>query len=148
MPAPLEFSHTLMLPLVENVHTSLVAFFETSDWGAWKADDIEESTSFRLNLLRGNWGRAILGSKRVPKICDAGASGKEIPRTKPMMLEVTIRPSPERIRINLRHQVFAPKNGISNPVYWRRYVFGEVDSLRDYLRECFKLDELPKLNNE
>jgi hypothetical protein len=69
---------------------------------------------------------------------------------KPMLLEITIRPSPEDIRINLRHAVFTKQEVAQRDLheyraYWKHIVRNEIDSLRQYLTKCYNLHHAPTL---
>jgi hypothetical protein len=152
MAIPEDFRHTIVLPVIEMIDQPLAAFLETSEHGTWSVDDSKESTTFHLFLIRGNWRRSFfgLGSKRLPDECDRDSQWRFIPETKPMLLEVTIRPSLEDVRIGLRHSVFSkyevPSRDLKDyRAYWSYWVHREVKALRDYLGKCYHLDLLPRI---
>ena len=147
-----EFLHTILMPPVDSIHEAIVAFLQTSDCGTWEVDDTVTSNQFVLHFVRGNWTRSFfgLGTRRVPEGIDYYSKLEVKRRTKPMLLEITLRPSPNEIRIRLRHSVFCatsiPRREKECYVeFWKTVVRQEVDSLRHYLEQCFHLDDTPRL---
>jgi carotenoid cleavage dioxygenase-like enzyme len=133
--------------MVDTIHDTIIAFLQTSEFGTWDVDDTQPNNQFKLHFIRGNWGRSFfgLGSKRAPRYIEYDSQGKFIPRTKPMLLELAIRPSPHDLSISIRHSVFT-KGALSlNLAYWQQEVRGEIDALRHYLEKCYGLDELPRI---
>lgn len=145
-----EFSNILLLPMVENLHQTLVAFLQTSEQGSWTLDEQTASNPLNIHLIRGNWGTSLFSTARVPKNCDIDHKGEFVSRTKPMLLAVVIRPSPKEISVRLDHKVFSKKK-INYRVYWdyhnywKTTVRNEVNSMRRYLEKCYELDRAPRL---
>ena len=81
------------VPLDQNVHKVVHAFFRTSEWGEWQADDEKQSDEFVLNYRRGVWKRPLLGSGLKP-------------HTQSMRLRITLRPSPQNVKIAVEHTFF------------------------------------------
>ena len=147
-----EFLHTILMPPVDSIHEAIVAFLQTSDCGTWEVDDTVTSSQFVLHFVRGNWTRSFfgLGTHRVPAGIEHDSNLKVKHRTKPMLLEITLRPSPNEVRIRLRHSVFCdisvPRREEEHYVAsWKNVVRQEVDALRRYLEQCFHLDDTPRL---
>ena len=139
-----DFSYTIVLPRVNTIHESVIAFLQTVDQGAWSVDESKINNPFKLHFMRGNWGQSFfgLGSKRVPK-----AAWHEFePRKKSMLLEVTLRPSPQDVRINLRYSVFYEYLLCPREAYlerWNSIICEEIDALREYSAKCYNLEEAP-----
>ena len=135
-----KFRHVITLPLVNDVHQSLVAFFSTSEYGTWRVDPHSPNTAYNLHLMRGNWGRAWLGlsSNLTPRLCDRDARGKNLPETRAMKLKVSIRPSPDDIRLSLAFSVFSGfANNAKHIEYWTDRIANETRDLSEYLRKCY-----------
>jgi hypothetical protein len=171
MASTFEYSHKLILPMVDSFHDALAAFLQTCDNGAWTVDEQQASNQFKCHFIRGNWGTSFfgLGSKRVPGACEY-RSDEPIIETMPISLGVTIRPSRNEIRVVLAYAVYpqiALTNGIAEchiradeeprpdrPItrnawnYYKVVVTNEVNDFRNYLQECFGLSEPPKLETD
>jgi len=170
MASTFEYSHKLILPMVDSFHDALAAFLQTCDNGAWSVDEQQASNQFKCHFIRGNWGTSFfgLGSKRVPGTCEY-RNKKPIIETMPMSLGVTIRPSRDEIRVVLAYTVcpqtpraYIPESHIradeeprpNSPItrnmwnYYKTVVTHEVNDFRNYLQECFGLSEPPKLETD
>jgi hypothetical protein len=140
-----EFIHAIVLPMANSIHETLIAFLQTSDFGTWHADDTKSSTQFLMHFVRGNWRKTLfgLGVGRVPGICVKDRSGQLLPETKPMLLEIAIRPSPKDLDLSIRFSVFS-KNSLRGrklqdyKLYWQWRVQQEVHDLRTYLEKCYE----------
>jgi hypothetical protein len=148
----IDFENALVLPMVEGIHQTIIAFLQTSEFGSWRSDSKQVSNPFKLHLVRGNWGRSFFGfgSNRIPLECSVGNDGKFVPRTKPMILEITIRPSPNELRVMVRHSAFAKlevrrKDYKEHWTYWDWYVRQEINALRQYIKDCHDLADAPRL---
>ena len=106
-----DVSRTIVLPVVDGIHEAIIAFLQTSEHGVWAPDSEMSSNAFQLHFIRGNWGRSFFGfgSKRVPENVDFDPDDYCVPHSKPMLLEVTIRPSPENIRVALRFAIYSSR---------------------------------------
>jgi hypothetical protein len=140
------YRHVIVLPLLADIHQTLVAFLATSEQGTWQVDPQVPSTPYALHFLRGNWGRAWFGlsSTLSPKVCDVDATGHNIAATRPMKLKITVRPSPSDIRISLLFYVFsmvAYDDNQQHVDYWAGRITKEVKELSEYLRKCYGLPE-------
>jgi len=148
------FKYVLVLPLVENIHQTLVAFLSTSEQGNWIADPLTASTPYVLHVMRGNWKRAWLGLSQAltPGYCDVDGKGINIPESRPMKLKIMIRPSPIDIRLTLLFSVFSvvsfaePEN-TQHAAYWSARTGDEVQNMREYLRTCYGLPSPPLCEN-
>ena len=82
------------------------------------------------------------------------SGGGVVVRTKPMLLEVTIRPSPEDHQIGLRHSVFDPEpcfNAVEEGRRrdsWLPIILAEIADLREYLRKFYQLDSPPNFSSD
>lgn len=139
-----KFRHVVTLPLVDGVHQTLVAFFSTSEHGTWRTDPDAPSTSFNLHLMHGNWRRAWFGlsSTLTPGVCDRDAMGVKRAETRPMKLKISIRPSPDDIRLSLTYSVFSGmSNNPDHVVFWTDRIANETKELSEYLRKCYGVAE-------
>lgn len=149
------FRHFVVLPPVEDVHQTLVAFLATSEQGTWQVNDQVLNTPYVLHFRRGNWRRAWFGFSvtLTPGMCDVDSSGRNVPETRPMKLTITARPSPKDIRLVMLFSVFSmvtyeePKNQ-RYVEYWADRITKEVKDLSEYLRKCYSLSESPRCECE
>jgi len=156
MPIALLASNTLDLPFVDQIHPALVAFFRTSQFGEWSADEQSRSDQFELNFIRGKWRNALFGKKRVPLPKHPVRDWSNLDSdwsSEPANLAVYIRPSPTHIVINLKHtghigNYLDPKTREILLQSWRAGAVLEVGALREYLKECYGLPDLPALKDE
>ena len=155
MAAEQTFRHVIALPLVNDIHQTLIAFLSTSDLGTWRVNPCLASTPFVLHFMRGNWKRAWFGFSETltPGLCDVDSRGVNVPESRPMKLAITVRPSPDQIRLSLLFSVFSlasyDKDSAQQYVaYWSDRVAREVKDLSDYLRDCYDLPEPPRCGQE
>jgi hypothetical protein len=151
----IDYSHKLLIPPVEGIHQALAAFLQTSDQGRWSIDDQETSTPFAMLFRRGSWqvqAKWFGGATTLsPLTGEPDGLGGVMSRTKPMRLEVTVRPSPDDIQIGLRHSVCYPEHAYQvmsiaeRREYWLPVIEAEVSELRAYLRKFYQFDVLPSL---
>lgn len=145
------FSVRLVLPPVEAVHQVLTAYLRTSELGEWRPNPERESDGFVMHFVRGNWGKSRRG-RTVHKEPHWDSSGRMIPHTAPTQLEVSVRPSPQDAAVLLEFEFFAQvqswlfedKWGQNRYVrHWDAIVREEVAGLREYLKKCYELPDLP-----
>jgi hypothetical protein len=156
MATELPYANKIVLPMVDNIHEVLVAFFRTSEQGVWSIDDTQPSDQFNMHFIRGNWRKSFFGlsSKRVPGAGSRDVDGNEVTAVRPMQLVATIRPSPQELVISIRHTVFYDMSYGSGEfakrviAQWQTVTSSEIDALRDYLRKCYDLAELPDLRTD
>jgi hypothetical protein len=155
MPAEETFRHVIVLPMVNDIHQTLVSFLSTSERGTWRVDEQVASTPYVLHFMRGKWRRAWfgLGSTLQPGLCDIDSKGFNVPETRPMKLRITIRPSPEEIRLSLLFSVFSlaaygREDHRRHVSYWADRVSQELGDLSEYLRTCYRLLEPPRCEYE
>jgi hypothetical protein len=149
------FRYVIVLPLVDDIHGSLMAFFATSEHGEWRVDAQAPSTPFALHFIRGNWKRAWLGlsDTLTPGPCGFDARGHNRPDTRPMRLKITARPSPVDIRLSLQFSAFslvAYSHDVNKQyvAYWAERTEREAQDLGKYLRVCYELPEPLSLGSE
>jgi hypothetical protein len=149
---------TTMLPPVDNVHQVLTAYLRTSELGDWKLDPDQQSDGFVMHFMRGKWAKSMFGRIK-PGMADRTSDMQLIPRTVPMRLCATLRPSPQDVTIRLDVEVFT-EDGISlsdlkrewgQKMFvrqWEEMLRQELSGLREYLKKCYDLPELPLLASE
>jgi hypothetical protein len=57
----IDFENALVLPMVEGIYQTIIAFLQTSEFGSWTSDSSQDSNLFKLHLIRGNWIRGNWG---------------------------------------------------------------------------------------
>jgi len=115
------------IPRTEDLHSVLLAFFRTSDFGGWQVDDSKQNDIFVLNFRREkNKTRSV----NVAKI--------------PMRLQVTLRPSPRHVKVGLEFLFESPNNRLeSSRKLAADHIDKEANSLLWYLQEFYGLAETP-----
>lgn len=153
---PLDWKHSIAIPMAEGVHTVVHAFLKTSEWGEWLVDEEKENDKFVLNFVRGTklktdvfmgFGRRL----HAPRLTAQNTSPVDVY----MWLRVTIRPSPATLKINIFHSapnlsVYSFKDKQELEELSRQFlhrmkthITGEITGLCEYLKDCYSLEEIP-----
>lgn len=149
------YSHQVLLPLAEQIHQVLIAFFRTSEFGEWQFEE-SASDQFSLKFRRGNWKTPLFGNELKSGDPERRQGGIVTPRTVPMRLSVRIRPAPKEVFVIVEHEVFLRGEqmvlksewGAANVRQWDAIVSAELGRLTEYLQKCFEMPSAPKCIGE
>jgi hypothetical protein len=142
-----DFEYLLRFPYVEQPHETLIAFMRTSEYGVWDFHPDLEMGPFNLYFIRGNWRPPALGIfSRTPLLCSRNSFGDFIANTKPMRLEVLMRPSGPDYHTRLKFAVYSPNVVGIHEIeyyieYWKSITRSESQSLCRHIERSFMLHD-------
>ncbi|MBS0209597.1 MAG: hypothetical protein JSS27_11660 [Planctomycetes bacterium] len=139
----IEWQHAFTIPFADNVHDVLKAFLRTSIQGEWRFDESAEIDNFVLHLRRGKWKKSLFGGL-------SPAFPTNDPKATPMTLRITLRPTSSEVLIRLYHWfhynfVEQSQRTAEMEKWYGNYVSREVAELARYLRDFYRLPELPEI---
>ena len=139
----IEWRYAFEIPIAEDLHNVLHAFFRTSEHGVWGQDEEESSDAFVLHYRRGEWAKSLFGFGK--RLVPAPVTMLTI-EAAPMRLNVTLRPSPDLVRVGLQY-IFSWGGHISAETarFVGNGVFEEVKALTAYVTRAYSLPALPDL---
>jgi hypothetical protein len=138
-----EWTYRLHIPLTDDVHKLVHAFFRTSEAGEWKQDEEEPSDALVMRYRRGKWARSLMGMGNRLNPCSVNVASAS---DAPLRLTVTLRPSPNEVRVGLRyllHWPFSVPKRIELDV--ANIVAAEARALAEYMQRCYGLPALPEI---
>ena len=149
MSTAFRFEHAISLPLVHRIQEALLAFFRSSEAGAWAIDRTQRDDEASLHLIRGNWvvsdSPSVGGEYRVPGFPRWAPQQGYLTNTIPMLLGVTLTESPEGMVLQIKHTAFSREPGDEFREVCGRAVSAELKSLAKYLKQSFHLPSSPEV---
>jgi hypothetical protein len=149
MSTDFRFEHSIALPLVHRAQEALLAFFRTSETGAWTVDPTQRDDGASLHLIRGSWeishAPGVGGEYRVPGFPRWAPHQGCLLNTIPMLLSVTLDETPEGLLIRFKHVAFSRESGTELRESGGWAVDLELKSLAKYLKQSFHLPSAPEV---
>lgn len=144
-----EFSWELNLPVGDDIHQAVVTFLRTSSSGIWQQNTDEKSDALVMHFRRGDWGKAVFSKKLVP-------GWPKRPDLCAMTLRVTVRPTPQDMRIGLHFVACLPSapTSVVAPIELRKFnnaielhCAREAEDFANYLHRYYQIELPPKLSS-
>ncbi len=152
MSAALSFEHFVSLPLVHKLKEALLAFFRTSEVGAWEVDPTQRDDRAAMHFIRGNWelsdSPGVGGVYRVPGFPRWAAQHGYLANTIPMLLSVAVEDSADGLEIHATHQAFSRESGGEIRDICGNAVKAELKSLAKYLKQSYHLPNAPEVSSQ